>query len=474
MSSSNSLLHMSITEIAPMIQAKKVSPVEIIQSSIVQAEKLSYLNTFITPMFDYAMDQAKKREKAIGNGEYLGPLDGIPIGIKDNIEVAGVRSTAGTKALNENIASVDAHVVTKLKQAGAIILGKENLHELAAGGRSNNPHYGFVKNPWDIEKIPGGSSGGSGANVAACITFASLGTDIGGSVRFPAHCCGVVGMKQTFGRASQRGLMLTSYDGDHISPITRTVADSAVVLQSYVGHDIHDPTTVKLPLPDFSKDIGTDLEGIKIGVPLNHYFDVIDDEVEVKVRQSISALEELGATVVDIKLPYTEYAGALWVLMASEMSVTAQKLLKNHGHGVSPDLLVGLLATQFILARDYIKAHKLQRLIKEGFAEAFSKVDAIATPTAPLPAINIDADVVSIKGVEYSLRLTRDEIMGRATHLSNRTGLPSISVPCGFSDGMPVGLQLIGRPFDESTLYKIADAYESSASSSRILAELAK
>ena len=192
MSSSNSLLHMSITEIAPMIQAKKVSPVEIIQSSIVQAEKLSYLNTFITPMFDYAMGQAKKREKAIGNGEYLGPLDGIPIGIKDNIEVAGARSTAGTKALNENISSVDAHVVTKLKQAGAIILGKENLHELAAGGRSNNPHYGFVKNPWDIEKIPGGSSGGSGANVAACITFASLGTDIGGSVRFPAHCCGVV------------------------------------------------------------------------------------------------------------------------------------------------------------------------------------------------------------------------------------------------------------------------------------------
>ena len=474
MISSNSLQHLPITEIAPLIKDRKISPVEVVESVIAQAQKLAHLNSFITPMFDLAIEQARARESAIGRGEYRGPLDGIPIGIKDNIEVSGVKATAGTKALDGNIASSDAHIVTKLKEAGAIILGKENLHELAAGGRSNNPHYGFVRNPWDLERIPGGSSGGSGANVAACITFASLGTDIGGSVRFPAHCCGVVGMKQTFGRASQRGLMFTSYDGDHIAPITRTVKDNALVLQAYAGHDINDPTTVKMPVPDFSGGIGSNLKGIRVGIPSNYYFDVIDAEVEIKVRQSISELEKLGAIPVDIKLPYTEYAGALWVLMASEMSVTAQNLLENHGHGVSPDLLVGLLATQFILARDYIKAQKLKRLIKEGFAQAFSKVDVIATPTAPLPAIKIDDDVVNIKGVEYSLRLTRDEIMGRTTHLSNRTGLPSISVPCGFSEGMPVGLQLIGRPFEESTLYTVAAAYEELSPNYKNLPELAK
>lgn len=473
MSGANDLATLSIAELAPRIREGEISPVDVVDAAIAQAERLAHLNTFITPMFESARAEAKARQDAIARGDYRGPLDGIPIGIKDNIEVAGVRATAGTKALDANVASEDAEVVARLKQAGAIVLGKENLHELAAGGRSNNPHYGTVGNPWNPERIPGGSSGGSGANVAACITFASLGTDIGGSVRFPAHCCGVVGMKQTFGRASQRGLMLTSYDGDHIAPLTRTVADNALVLQAYAGHDPLDPTTMPVPVPDFSSQLGNGLAGVRVGVPTDYFFDVIDDDVEARVRSAVDALAGLGAEVVEVALPYTQYAGALWVLMASEMSVTAERLLREHGEGVSADLATGLLATQFILARDYIKAHKVQRLIKEGFARALADVDVIASPTAPLPAIGPNADVVSIKGVEYSLRLTRDEVMGRGTHLANRTGLPAISVPCGFSDGLPVGLHLTGRPFDEATLYRVAAAYESVSPSASALAPLA-
>ena len=473
MSAPSGLSTASIAELAPRIRAGEISPVDVVDAAIAQAERLSHLNTFITPMFESARAEAKVRQEAIARGGYLGPLDGIPVGIKDNIEVAGVRATAGTKALDSNVPSQDAEAVARLKRAGAIVLGKENLHELAAGGRSNNPHYGTVHNPWSLDRIPGGSSGGSGANVAACITYASLGTDIGGSVRYPAHCCGVVGMKQTFGRASQRGLMLTSYDGDHIAPLTRTVADNALVLQAYAGHDPLDPTTAPVPVPDLSSQLGTGLAGVRIGVPADFYFDVIDGDVEARVRGAIDALAELGAEVVDVRLPYTEYAGALWVLMASEMSVTAEPLLREHGDGVSEDLVTGILATQFILARDYIKARKVQRLIKEGFARALAEVDVIVAPTAPLPAIATDADVVAIKGVEYSLRLTRDEVLGRDTHLANRTGLPAISVPCGFSDGLPVGLQIIGRPFDEPTLYRVAAAYEAVSPSAGALAPLA-
>ena len=465
---------MTITELAPRIRAGQLSPVDLVDAAIAQAERLAHLNTFITPMFESARSEAWARQESIARGGYRGPLDGIPIGIKDNLRIAGVKATAGTKALDNNVALEDAEAVVRLRAAGAIVLGKENLHELAAGGRSNNPHYGVVRNPWDADRIPGGSSGGSGANVAACITHASLGTDIGGSVRFPAHCCGVVGMKQTFGRASQRGLMLTSFDGDHISPRTRTVSDSALVLQAYAGYDPLDPTTVPVPVPDFSADLGHDLHGVKVGVPANFFFDVVSEDVEACVRAAIIALEGLGAELVEVRFPYTEYARALWVLMASEASVTMETLLREHGEDVSEDLATGMLATQFILGRDYIKARKLQRLIKEGFAEVLRDVDVIAAPVAPLVAVSSDADVVVIKGVEYSLRLTRDEVMGHQTHLGNRTGLPAISVPCGFGEGgMPVGLQLIGRPFDEPMLYRIASTYEEISPSLDALSPLA-
>ncbi len=457
-----SLSKLSISELSPMLRDRQISPVDLVDTTISRIERLQpRLCGFITLMFEEARKQAVLREKAIAKGEYLGALDGIPIGIKDNLAVAGIPATAGAEAHADYIPERDAESVRRLRAAGVIVIGKENMHEFAAGGRSNNPYYGSVKNPWDLNRIPGGSSGGGGANVAAGLTFASLGTDVGGSVRFPAHCCGVVGMKATFGRVSQRGSLLTWRHGDHVGPLTRSVADSALILQACAGHDPADASSRKLPVPDFSAKLGQDLKGVKIGIPGNFFFDVVTDDVEAKVKSAINLMQELGAELVEIELPWLDYSRSVWLMMAVESAVTHEKLLSERRSRISEELVLGMLAGQFIPARHYIKARKLQRLIKEGFATALSQVDAIVSPTSPAIAPKIDAESLTIKGVEYDLKLTRDEVLGRETYLANITGIPAISLPCGFGEaGMPVGLQLMGRPFAEDRLYQIAHALE--------------
>ena len=381
--------------------------------------------------------------------------------MKDNLALAGVPATAGALANADFVPEQDAEVVRRMKAAGAIVLGKENMHEFAAGGRSNNPYYGAVKNPWDLDRIPGGSSGGGGANVAACLTFASLGTDVGGSVRFPAHCCGVVGMKPTFGRVSQSGSLLTWGHGDHVGPLTRSVVDSALLLQVLAGHDPEDASSRKLPVPDFSEKIGRDLKGVKIGVPSNFFFDVVSDDVEQRVREAIDIMAGQGAELVNIELPWLEYSRSVWLMMAVESSVTHEKLLRERRDQISGELVLGMLAGQFIPARAYIKARKLQRLIKEGFASALSQADIIVAPTSPAVAPATDVESLKLKGIEYDLKLTRDEVLGRNTYLANVTGIPAISIPCGLGEaGMPVGLQIMGRPFAEDLLYQVAYACE--------------
>jgi aspartyl-tRNA(Asn)/glutamyl-tRNA(Gln) amidotransferase subunit A len=308
----STLVTLTIAELAPRIKTKAISPVELTEAALAQADRLQpRLNSFITILHEQARRQAREQEAALMRGEYRGPLHGIPIGIKDNIATAGIRSTVGSKVLANHVPAEDAYVVRRCKEAGAIILGKENLEEFAAGPTSNNLHYGAVYNPWHLDHIPGGSSGGGGANVAARVTFASLGTDLGGSVRGPANFCGVVGLKQTFGRVSQRGLLVTSFNGDHIGPITRSVQDSALILQTIAGYDPLEPSTVPVPVPDFSALLGQELRGLKMGIPSNYYFDIIDPEVETAVRQAIAALEALGVEPREVVLPSMQYAGTL-------------------------------------------------------------------------------------------------------------------------------------------------------------------
>jgi aspartyl-tRNA(Asn)/glutamyl-tRNA(Gln) amidotransferase subunit A len=318
-----------------------------------------------------------------------------------------------------------------------------------------------VHNPWQLDHIPGGSSGGGGANVAACVTFASLGTDLGGSVRGPANFCGVVGLKQTYGRVSQRGLLVTSFNGDHIGPITRSVRDSALMLQAIAGYDPLDPSTVPVPVPDFSALLGQELRGLKMGIPSNYYFDIIDPEVETAVRQAISALEALGVEAREVALPSMQYAGALRIAGMADSVVTHEPYLKTHRHDYGPTVLYRTLAGQFVLARDYSKALKVQRLIKEEYARVLQDVDFLVTPAAPVAAWRIDTETVTLGGTAYPVRGPGAGMTARCTSPSNATGLPAMSIPCGFTRaGLPIGLQLIGRPFDEARLFQVAHGYE--------------
>ncbi len=389
----NTALHtLSISELAPKIKAKEISPVELTDAVLAQVDRLQpILNSFITILHDDARRQAKEQEVALMRGDYRGPLHGIPIGIKDNLATAGIRSTVGSKVLADHVPTEDAEAVRRCKAAGAIIVGKENLEEFAAGSTSNNLHYGAVHNPWNLDHIPGGSSGGGGANVAACVTFTSLGTDLGGSVRGPANFCGAVGMKQTFGRVSQRGLMVTSYNGDHIGPITRSVRDSALVLQAIAGYDPLDPSTVPVPVPDFTGLIGQEVRGLKMGIPANYYFDIIDPQVERTVRSAISALEAMGVEARQVSLPMMQYAGALRIAAMADSIVTHEPFLTTNRDDYGPTVLYRTLAGQFVLGRDYSKSMKVQRLIKEEYARILQEVDFLVTPSSPVAAWRIDA-----------------------------------------------------------------------------------
>ena len=456
------LLDLTISELAPRIASREVSPVEVTEAALARADRLQpKLNSFITLLHERALARARELESELASGKYRGPLHGIPIGIKDNIATRGIRTTVGSLVLSDNVPEDDARVVTLCEEAGAIVLGKENLEEFAAGATSNNPHYGAVHNPWGLDHIPGGSSGGGGANVAAGVTFASLGTDLGGSVRLPGTFCGVVGLKQTFGRVSQRGLLVTSFNGDHIGPMTRSVSDSALVLQAIAGYDPLDPSTVPVPVPDYLEKLGRDLSGLKAGVPSNYFFDLIDPEVESSVRNAIFALQELGVEVREVNLPSMEYVGALRAASLADGVVTHEPYLTSDREKYGPDVVNRTIAGQFVLGRDYSKALKVQRLIKEEYARVLQDVDFLVTPTAPVAAPRIDATHITIQGETHRVRGPGSGVISRNTSPMNGNGLPAITVPCGFSgNGLPIGIQFIGRPFDEGLLFQVAAGYE--------------
>ena len=459
---SNELLSSTISELAPRIRAGEVSPVELTEAALARAGEMQpRLNTFITLLADQAMEQAREEEAAIARGEYKGPLQGIPIGLKDNLATAGIRTTLGTKVLADYVPDEDAEVAVRCRAAGAVILGKENLEEFAAGATSNNPHFGAVRNPWGTEHVPGGSSGGGGANVAAEVTFASLGTDLGGSVRLPGAFCGVVGLKQTFGRVSQRGLLVTSFNGDHIGPMTRSVADSAIVLQAIAGHDPLDPSTVPVPVPDYSAGLGLGVRGLRMGVPSNYYFEDLEPEVEEATRRAIAALEELGAVSVPVELPNMKYIGAVRMAAMADAIVTHEPFLRASREDYGPDVLYRTLGGQFVLGHHYSKAMKAQRLIQEDYARVLQDVDFIVTPTTPLVAPRIDAAYIEHNGVTHRVRGPGSSMVSRNTSPFNATGHPAITVPCGLNPaGLPIGLQFIAAGFREALLFQVAAAYE--------------
>jgi aspartyl-tRNA(Asn)/glutamyl-tRNA(Gln) amidotransferase subunit A len=448
----NEIAFASIVALVPRLAAKEISPVEVTEAILARIERYEpALNAFITVTADSARQAALAAEAAIMAGNKLGPLQGIPIAIKDLYATRGVATTYGSPLFKGWVPDFDAAAVERLKRAGAVLVGKTNLHELAYGTTSANAHYGLVHNPWRHGHHPGGSSGGSAAAVAAGLAYAATGSDTGASIRQPAACCGIVGIKPTFGRVSKFGALPLSWSQDHVGPLTRCVADAALLLQVLAGHDPRDPTSVDRPVPDFSAGLERGIRGARIGVVRAFFFDDCDPEIVGAVDVAIKVLEDQGARVDEIALADMDAAYAAGVItIAVEGAAYHAADLRERPELFSDELRAGFELGSFYQATDYVQAQRLRRHLIDQVSREMVGLDAIVMPTAPVPATPID-------GAPPGHAMLRP----RNTMPFNALGLPAISVPCGFTAaGLPIGLQIAGHAFDEATILRVADAFE--------------
>jgi aspartyl-tRNA(Asn)/glutamyl-tRNA(Gln) amidotransferase subunit A len=453
------LCYLSLRSLATLIQRQEVSPIEATEAVLDRVDKFDgQLNSFITVLDGEALTQARAATQEIQQGRYRGPLHGIPIAVKDLYYTKGVRTTVGSKILSDFIPNYDATVIARLRQAGAIIIGKLNMHEFARGATNNSSLIGACCNPWDTLRVTGGSSGGSGAALAAGLCFASLGSDTGGSIRIPAAFCGIVGLKPTYGRVSRHGVFPLSWSLDHAGPMTRTVIDAALMLQAIAGHDSQDPTTRTAVVPDYVAALTGDIRGVRLGIPKEFFFEQLDAEVGNAVRAAIQSLERDGARVEEVSLPLSKFAAAAGrIISLTESAEIHEKFLRTRLNDYSPDVRNGFLAGQLILGKHYMKAQRVRGLIRQEMQAVLKRVDALVTPTVPVPAPRLGETMLTI-GDET---IDTMSVLSRLTRQANLAGFPAISVPCGFTEGsLPIGLQLIGRPFAETSILQIAHAYE--------------
>ncbi len=453
------LHYKTVSDIAPKLKKKELSPVDLTNVMFDRIDEVDeQINSYITVMKQEALADAKRAEQEIMDGHYRGPLHGVPIAVKDLLNTKGIRTTSGSKVLADNLPDLDATVITKLREAGAIILGKLNMHEFAFGVTNKNNHYGDAKNPWDVERTPGGSSGGSGAAVAAGLAFVAIGSDTGGSIRTPAALCGIYGLKPTFGRVSKHGAIPLAWSLDHLGPMARNVEDLAIALEAIAGFDSNDPTTVEKSVPRYQSELHDTLAGIKIGVPTNYFFDFVEEEVEQSVRHAIATMEKLGATLVDINIPELSLAEfSELVTIQAEAATYHHDMLTEKSHLYGNDVRTTLQAGELVTAVQYIQAQQARRKIQEAVSRAFAEVDVIAAPSLPMTAPKWKENFKIIKG--ESKAITAEFVRFAAP--ANLTGIPSLSLPTGFSsDGLPMSMQLMGRAFEELRLLQVASALE--------------
>jgi len=429
------------------LRARRVSSRELVAQSLRQIERLdSKLNAFLTVTGEAALAEAAERDRELARGIDRGPLHGIPIAHKDLMRINGIRTTAGSRIFSGYIPRRDAAIVTKLRDAGAVSLGKTGLHELAYGITSNNPHFGAIHNPWDLTRIPGGSSGGSAAAVAAGMLLFATGTDTGGSIRVPASYCGIVGLKPTFGRVNIRGVLPLGFSQDHVGPITRTVRDAAIAFQAMV----EDPTGyVPLAIPE--------LRGLRIGWPTNFFMERVNPEVETAVRAAFQTAAGIGARIVEVEVPDMETlrAAAATCLLVEAASALRRYLDRRADFGA--DVLALLDQGKAISAIDYVEALRIRRRIGRQFARLFEEADCVFTPATPITAPKIGQVTVEIRGTAEEVRTATT----RFTRGMNALGLPAISIPCGFDrSGLPIGLQIIAAARQEDLLLHAAAAME--------------
>lgn len=448
-------------ELAGLIRRKEASPVQIVEACLERIERLNpSLNAFISVTGNRALAQAREAEREISGGHYRGPLHGIPYAPKDILATQGIRTTNGSKATADWIPDVDATVIARLNEAGAILLGKLNLHEFAIGSGVDSG-FGPARNPWDLEYSPGGSSSGSGAALAAELVPLSIGTDTGGSVRWPAAYSGVVGLKPTYGRVSRFGVTALSWTLDHVGPMTRSVADAAAMLQVMAGYDEKDPTSVEDAVPDYASALDEDIRGLRVGVPTNHFFEHTNPQIERAVRSAIQQLADLGAEVVDVEIPHIQYASGGTVIMRVEAACFHQKRLREDAHRLDPEVRERLEMAHFYSAIDYVQAQRARTLLMEDMKAVFEKCDVMAIPASPQLASKLEPESSQQSSPPSELQSGPPTL--QHARLGNMTGHPAICLPCGFSTGppkLPIGIMLYARAFDESSLFRAGHAYQ--------------
>jgi len=469
---------LTIKQVSELIRNREISPVELTEMMLERINSHdTSLNTYINVYSDYSLEMARKAEDEIASGTYRGPLHGVPIGLKDIFVMKDKVSTAGSKMLENYVSPYNATVTQRLLDAGAVILGKNNMDEFAMGSSNETSYFGPVKNPWDQQRVPGGSSGGSASATAASLCYASVGTDTGGSIRQPAALCGIVGLKPTYGRVSRFGIIAYASSLDQAGPITKSVYDAALLLEIISGHESRDSTSLRMPVPNYCADLKSDFRGYKVGLPREYFIDGIDTEVKQAVEMAVEKITDLGGETVEISLPHTEYASATYYIIApSEASsnlarydgvrygyrshegedvLEMYKKTKSRGFGqeVKRRIMIGTYALSAgYYDAFYNKARKVQTLIRNDFEKAFEKVDIILTPTTAEAAFKIG------EKTSDPVKMYLSDIFTNPTNLA---GLPGISVPCGFTNsGLPIGLQFIGKPFDEQNVLNAANAYE--------------
>lgn len=441
----------SIAELAPALKSRQLSPVEVTAAALERTDRLEpALNHFVTVMHDQAMAAARQAEAELARGEWRGPLHGIPFGIKDLFDVAGVPNTFGSKILQGNIPDRDGLTIERLKRGGAVITGKQLLQEFAFGITSNNAHYGPVRNPWNRDCIPGGSSGGTAASIAAGTTYAGLGSDTGGSIRIPAALCGVVGFKPTYDLLPRDGALPLSWSLDHVGPLARTVMDAAICMD--VLADAPGAFTAGLQSGPGRK--------LRLGIPREYFWDHLDPEVRAATQRAIAHLEGLGHEVEEVSIPLAAYSQSiLSPIISSEAASWHEAWLQERPGDYGEELLPRLLLGAAYPATAYLKAQRLRAGFRDQFAEALRQVDLLVVPTVPAPAARIGQNAIQVGDSEMEVRAC----FNRLTCPSNLTGFPAISVPCGLSSTrLPLGLQLIGRAGDDLTVLQAAHAFEQS------------
>jgi aspartyl-tRNA(Asn)/glutamyl-tRNA(Gln) amidotransferase subunit A len=470
------LAYLTIQEARDLLRQREVSAVELTQAVLDRVLALdNSVKAYLTLAPDLALAQAAEADRVWASGGPEPPLLGIPIAIKDIICLEGLPTTCGSRILEDYISPYSATVVEKLQAAGAVILGKTNTDEFAMGSSTENSAYFTTRNPWDLSRVPGGSSGGSAAAVAAGMALGALGSDTGGSVRQPAALCGVVGLKPTYGRVSRWGLVAFASSLDQIGPLARTVSDAALLLAAIAGHDARDSTSVDTPAIDPAALLG-DVRGLRIGVPQEYFVAGIQPEVEAAVRAAIETLVALGAEAVEVALPHTDYALPTYYLIAPAeasanlarfdgmrygLSVGGEELWETYrrtrGQGFGPEVKRRIMLGTYALSAGYydayyLKASQVRTLIRRDFDQALQRCDVLVAPTAPTTAFKVG------ENVDDPLQMYLQDVFTLALSLA---GLPGLSLPCGFDgQGLPIGLQVMGRAFDEATVLRVAQAYE--------------